>query len=191
MPGPEAEAPRIGEGRDGLQDAIEVQQRLAHAHEDDVRQAPAAFREAAGGAADLVDDLGRLEVPPEAELAGRTERAADRAAGLARDAERVAFALAGARGVVHQDGLDQRAVRQPVEALLGQSAIADGELRIGERIDPERLAEAVTQPARQCPELVRDRCMQPPDAVLDLPHPVAGLTAGLHPGFERGRLDAG
>ena len=40
----------------------------------------------------LVDDLGRLEVAPEAELAGGAERAADGAAGLARDAQRGALA---------------------------------------------------------------------------------------------------
>ena len=43
--------------------------------------------------ADLVDDLGRLEVAAEAELAGRAERAADGAAGLARDAQGVPLAL--------------------------------------------------------------------------------------------------
>ena len=50
--------------------------------------------QAPGGVADLVDDLGDLEVAVEAELAGRAERAADGAAGLARDAQRVPLAAA-------------------------------------------------------------------------------------------------
>ena len=53
---------------------------------------PAASR--ATRAPDLVEDLGGLEVALEAELAGRAERAADRAAGLARDAQRVPRPLA-------------------------------------------------------------------------------------------------
>ena len=39
MPGPEPEPARIGQRRHRLEDAIEVEQRLAHAHEHDVRQA--------------------------------------------------------------------------------------------------------------------------------------------------------
>ena len=43
-----------------------------------------------------------VEVAGEAELAGRAERAADGAAGLARDAQRVPLAAAGPGRVVHQ-----------------------------------------------------------------------------------------
>ena len=53
-----------------------------------VSRLPSAARRR-DGEADLVDDLGGLEVAPEPELAGRAERAADGAAGLARDAQRV------------------------------------------------------------------------------------------------------
>ena len=67
---------------------------------------PSAARRRAA-CADLVDDLGRLEVAGEAELAGRAERAADRAARLARDAQGVALALGAAGRVVHQDRLDR------------------------------------------------------------------------------------
>ena len=88
----EPEPRRIVERLDGGEDAVEVEQRLAHAHEHDVREALAVRGQPPGGVADLVDDLGRLEVAPEAELAGRAERAADRAAGLARDAQRVPLA---------------------------------------------------------------------------------------------------
>ena len=88
---------RIVEGVDGGEHPVEVEQRLAHAHEDDVRQPLAVGGQAPRGVADLVDDLGGLEVPREAQLAGRAERAADRAAGLARDAQRVPLALAAPR----------------------------------------------------------------------------------------------
>ena len=92
MPRAEPEPPRVVERLDRGQHAVEVEQRLAHAHEHDVRQPLAVRGQPARGVADLVDDLGRLEVAPEAELAGRAERAADRAAGLARDAQRVPLA---------------------------------------------------------------------------------------------------
>ena len=95
--------------------------------------------------ADLVDDLGDLEVAPEPELAGRAERAADGAAGLARDAQRVALARAGPRRVVHQHRFDERAVGQPVERLLGQAAVGFRELGLGDGVEAERGLELGAQ----------------------------------------------
>ena len=92
VPRAQAEPARVVERLDRRQHPVEVEQRLAHAHEHDVRQALAVGREPARGVADLVDDLGDLEVAPEPELAGGAERAADGAAGLARDAQRVPLA---------------------------------------------------------------------------------------------------
>ena len=66
--------------------------------------------QAASRVADLVHDLGGLQVAPEAKLAGRAERAAHRAAGLARDAQRVPLALARPGRVVHEDRFDERSV---------------------------------------------------------------------------------
>ena len=60
---------------------------------------------------------------------------------LARDAERVPLALRAARRVVHQDGLDERAVRQAMEALLGQAAVGQAELRVVDRVEAERAVE--------------------------------------------------
>ena len=85
--------------------------------------------------AHLVDDLGHLEVAPEAELAGRAERAADRAAGLARDAQRVALARSGPRRVVHQDRFDEGPVGQPMERLLGQPAVGLAHLGLGDGVE--------------------------------------------------------
>ena len=134
---------------DRLQDPVEVQERLAHAHEHDVREALVVRGEAAGGVADLVDDLGRLEVAREAQLAGRAERAADGAAGLARDAQRVPLALGAARRVVHEHRLDEGAVGQPMQRLLGQAAVGEADLRVGDRVEPERRVELVAEGGRQ------------------------------------------
>ena len=90
------------------------------------------------GEADLVDDLGDLQVAREPELAGRAERAADGAPGLARDAQRVALARARPRRVVHQDRFDERAVGEPVERLLGQAAVGVRELGVGDGVEAER-----------------------------------------------------
>src|SRR5439155_15926632 len=51
--GTEAEPSRIRESGDRLEDAVEVEERLALAHEHDVRQAAAVRREVARGPADL------------------------------------------------------------------------------------------------------------------------------------------
>ncbi len=124
---------RVVERLDGRQHPVEVEQRLAHPHEHDVRQPLAVRRQPAGRVADLVDDLGGREVAREPELARRAERAADRAAGLARDAQRVPLAAGATRRVMHQDRFDERAVVELVERLLGQAAVGRGEARCRRR----------------------------------------------------------
>ena len=113
-----------------------------------VRRWPSAG-EPARGVADLVDDLGGLEVAPEPELAGRAERAADRAAGLARDAQGVALALARAGRVVHQHRLD-RAPRRTGDggAFSVRPAVGRPELGVADRVEPERAVDRVPQSAR-------------------------------------------
>ena len=74
-------------GDAAIDHGIGVEQRLAHAHEHDVGQALVPPAPRVAGVAGLVDDLGHVEVAPEAQLAGRAERAADRAARLRRDAQ--------------------------------------------------------------------------------------------------------
>ena len=97
------------------------------------------------GVADLVDDLGGLEVAPEAELAGRAERATHRAAGLARDAQRVPLARGAAGRVVHQDGLDELAVVESMEGLLGQAAVGDAQLGVVDGVEAEVALERLSQ----------------------------------------------
>ena len=135
VPRAQPEPAPVVERLDGGQHPVEVEQRLAHAHEHDVGQPLPGRDQPARRDAHLVDDLGHLEVAPEAELAGRAERAADRAAGLARDAQRVALARSGPRRVVHQDRLDEGPVGQPMERLLGQPAIRLAHLGIGDGVE--------------------------------------------------------
>jgi hypothetical protein len=80
------EALRVQQRADRLDYRVQVEQRLAHPHEHHVGDAP--LRQQLAHAAELVDDLGRAEVAPEAECAGGAERASQRAADLGRDAER-------------------------------------------------------------------------------------------------------
>ena len=155
MPRTQPEPPPVVQRIDGLQDPVEVEERLAHAHEHDVRQPLPVGGQAARGVADLVDDLGGLEVPGEAELAGRAERTADRAAGLARDAQGVPLALAPASRVVHEDRLDEGPVGQAVEGLLGQAAVGEADLGVADGVEPEGLVELGPEACRQRPDLGR------------------------------------
>ncbi len=147
--------------------------------------------EAARGEADLVDDLGDLEVPPEPELPGGAERAAHGAAGLARDAQRVPLPRAGTRRVVHQHRFDQRAVGQPVERLLGETAVRLLPLGIGDGVEPERGLEVGAQAGGQRPDLVDRRDRPLPDRIGDLSGAVGGHRALRQPGRQCLRGHAG
>src|SRR5690349_2175230 len=87
--GAEAESAPVVERLDRAEHAVKVEQRLAHAHEHDVREPPAVGAESPSREPDLVDDLGDLEVTAEPELARRAERTPDGTPRLARDAQRV------------------------------------------------------------------------------------------------------
>ena len=99
--------PRSGRRAGGVEHRVEVQHRLAHAHEDAVvdRLDPAEVER-------LVEDLRGGQVPAEPHLPGRAERARQRAAGLGRDADRPA-----AVAVAHQHRLDRLAVGGVEERL--------------------------------------------------------------------------
>ena len=92
--------PRSGSRRARGEHLVEVQHRLAHAHEDgmvDRLEPPEVER--------LVEDLRRGQIAPERHRAGRAERARERAARLRREAERAA-----AVPVAHQHRLDRMPV---------------------------------------------------------------------------------
>ena len=88
---------------------IEVCQRFAHAHKDDIVDSTLAG--GLGGPDHLFDDLSGAEVAVEADLTGGAEAAAHRAARLARHAHCAAVA------VVHQNRLDQLAVGAATTAV--------------------------------------------------------------------------
>ena len=77
-----------------------VGERLAHAHEHDVRDPPTKAASTARCPHDLFDDLTGRELPRESGLAGGAEPAAHRTAGLGGDAH------GGAIGIEHEDRLD-------------------------------------------------------------------------------------
>jgi hypothetical protein len=168
VPRPEPESASIVQGGDGLEHAIEVQERLAHTHEDDVRQVALPCGEAAGRAADLVDDLGRVEVPREAQLPGGAERAADGAAGLARDAQRVPLAASRRGRVVHQHRLDRHAVPQSMKRLFRSPAISQDQVVVDDRVPAERLVHRLAQRRRERRDVGRRAGLGSPDRVLDL-----------------------
>ena len=76
----------VGDGAHGAHNGFVVSQRLAHAHEHDVREPAALAQQPAVGVKGLVDDLVGGQVAAEGALAGGAEGAADRAADLRRDA---------------------------------------------------------------------------------------------------------
>jgi hypothetical protein len=130
--------PQVGEPLGGAEHRVDVHQRLAHPHEDEV-----VDRLHAAEVQRLVEDLRRGQVASEAHLAGRAEGAGQRAAGLRGDADR-----APTVGVAHQDGLDGTAVagaKQRLDGSVSRVGLA-GELERRER-DP--LRELGAQPGRQ------------------------------------------
>ena len=96
---------------------LEVVERLTHAHQHQVRDQPLLGRAAApvaevvAGDEDLADDLGRGQVAHQPLGAGVAEGAGQRAADLARDAERAAILLGDV------DGLDLVAAGDPEQVL--------------------------------------------------------------------------
>ena len=115
-------------GRGGVEplarrcDGTVVRERLPHAHKNDVRDA--AFttgdlttRKQKVCDAHLFEDLRCRKVPREAHLAGRTKRAVHTATGLGGNAQRYAIRIA------HEDRLDERAVEQAPQELLGHALI--------------------------------------------------------------------
>src|SRR6185436_2537639 len=93
-------------------EVLEVVQRLAHSHEDQVGQGTGQGQALVAGdlAVDdvhLGDDLGGGQVPQQSQRAGHAELAGHRAAHLGGDAERLPV------GGGHVDALDQPAVAGP------------------------------------------------------------------------------
>ena len=192
MPRAQAELPRVGQDRHGVQDAVQVEEWLAHAHEDDVGDVAAVRGQAAGRVADLIYDLGCLEIPPETQLSRGAERTPDRAAGLAGNAQRVPLPMGGparsreaARRVVHEHRFDERTVLQEVECLLGEAAVGDLDLVLRDRVDAKGLVDARPERGRQRSQILRGSGVLAPHGVADLPGPIRRLALGSEPLLER------
>ena len=111
--------PELDEPVQRREDGPVIVQRFAHAHKDDVRDAPVAAerRRRALDVPDLLKDLTRRQVALEAHAARGAKCAAHPAADLGRDAHRDPAARA-AFGLVHdRDRLDERAVVESDDEL--------------------------------------------------------------------------
>ncbi len=116
-----------------------IGQRLPHAHEDHVGETIAeVVAQGRGTGAHLFEDLGGRQVAVQSALTGRTERASHTAAGLRRDAHRVALRIA------HQHRLDGGAVGGPPQRLSRLAGIT-GDLGCrGEQVREHRFGDQLT-----------------------------------------------
>jgi len=157
---------QLGQARTGAEHAVEVQERLAHAHEHGV-----VDRICAAKMQGLVEDLGGRQVAPELHLPGRAERARERAARLARQAERAA-----AVAVAHQHRLHRPAVGG-LEERLGRAVARDRLAHVAQRGERHLVGERGAQLDWQVGHLlVRARAARGP--LPHLPGAEGGLAAG-------------
>ncbi len=153
----------------GGEHLVVVQERLAHAHEDEMvdRLDPAEVEH-------LVEDLGRAQVAAEAHRTGGAEGARERAPGLGRDAHRAASVA-----VAHQHCFDRMTVPGAEERLDGAvpclGLVLDGQGR-----ERDRLPELLAQRTRK----VRHLLVAGDAACRPLPH-LAGAEGGLAAAGER------
>ena len=130
--------PDLGQPARCLEDGVDVQERLAHSHEDavvDGLEPPEVER--------LVEDLGRGQVAAEPHLPRRAEGARERAARLRREADGAASVA-----VAHQHGFDGMTVCGAEERLDGAVArlrFLDERQRRERHLVGERLAEPERQ----------------------------------------------
>ena len=120
-------------------------------------------REPARRVAGLVDDLGR----PRGRARTRARPVAQNGQPTAQPAWLEMHSVCRSREpaagrVVHQDRLDERAVGEAVERLLGLAAVAEPDLGVVDRVEAERAASAVAERRRQRPDLAAS--VTPPSA---------------------------
>ena len=87
--------------------------------------------------------------------------------------------------IVHQDRLDERAVRQPMECLLGQPAVGQPDLGVVDRIEAER---GVELGPRSAAGIVRISAgglsLAAPDGIGDLAGAIRRARRGREPRLE-------
>ena len=124
----------------------------------------------------LGDDLARREVAASPPEAGDAEAARQRAAGLARDAQRVAAAIGNV------DRFDRRAVLQAKEELA-RPVLGLVELHDPRQVEPTVLGHSAPQVLAQGRDLVERIRALPVHGVEDL----AGTKGPVDPGRQGGR----
>ena len=160
---------RVVQHPDGLEHRLRVEERLAHAHVDDVVYLAADFLFNSG---DLSRYLSNAEVAHEAREPRRAEGALQRAADLRRNAGGQPVAL------LHQHGLDGLAVAQPPEELARavRGPLLARELRESE---VELLRELLAQRLRQVRHLLGVVGVLLPNPLAYLPRAVGRLLQRL------------
>ena len=153
----------VGQAPRGVEDLVDVHQRLSHAHEDEMVQGLGAAE-----VEHLVDDLGGREIASERHRPRGAERAREGAARLRGDADRAATVP-----VAHQDGLDGMAVVRAKERLHG--AVGRRLLRLG---DEGRERELRSEPRAEREGQIRHLVIALDAAREPLPD-LAGAVGGL------------
>ena len=175
---PRREAGVAVQAFDRVLHGIEVCEWLAHTHEHHVRGAPAA---GVRGAHHLLDDLTGAQVAFEAGLASGAEGAAHRAAGLRRHAHRRAVA------VLHEHGLDLRAIRGSPQPLRGVAAVAALHRDFTQR-EWQGGLESRTERQRDVGDVV-ERAPLRVEAFPELAGPEGGLVGEVGEACERVEVD--
>ena len=152
---------------------IEIVERLAHAHHDDIGQHPSLgrarpFAKCVARQHDLADDLRRLQVADQLHRAGMAKAAIERAPDLARHAERAAV------GIGDEHHLEIMAVvgaEQPFAGSVGRHLRLD-HFRPGQR-------EALGQPWLLCFGDIGHRGKVADSAIIDPMPDLLGAELGL------------
>ena len=103
----------------------------------------------------------------------------------------MALPLGGPGRVVHEDGLDEGAVREPMKGLLGLSGIRRLELGFGDGVETKGRIDLGPEGSRQGPRLARSRGSPAPDGISDLARPIRRLATFREPRLEDAGLEAG
>ena len=173
-----AEALRVGDRRGGSHDAVDVEQRLAHAHEDDVGQAladagqPTGARNAPGRrsprspgrARSRAHRWRRTDSRRRSRPGSRCTRSPARVASRAPDS---------ASGPTRSS----RPSSRRCECLLRQPVVRGRDLGVGEGRHAECVGQLRAEPIRERAQLVARLDRGRPDVIADLSGPVRGLAA--------------
>ena len=116
---------------------VQVEERLAHSHHDDVGHRSLALQQPIGEP-ELPDDLGCGQVAVEALLAGRAERAVEHAARLARYTKRAAARLGNEHGLHRVRAVH---LKQPLARAVRSGRVAHDGRRLHARHGDEPVAQ--------------------------------------------------